>query len=89
MPARVAEKPGGVVTVRPLRFWSPSFRVRSTVNGLWPGLLPAEAAAKPRVNGRVCGGQGAPSGPESISKNWVALWLARTSSQGMKVASTG
>ena len=80
MPASVAEKPGGVVTVSALRFWSPSVRVRSSEKGLWaPAVLSAEAASKLGLNGRVGPGQGAPSGP-GVDREELGRGLARRGS---------
>ena len=52
----MAEKPGGVVTLRALRFWSPSLRVSSSEKGVWAAaVLPAEAAWKLGAKGRGAG----------------------------------
>ena len=61
---RVAEKPGGVVTFRALRFCSPSSRVRLSEKEVWAAaVLAAEAAWKPGWKGRGPFGQGVPFGP--------------------------
>jgi hypothetical protein len=90
MPASVAENPGGVVTVRPLRFWFPSFLVSSIAKGLCaPEVLPAAAASNPGSNGLVVPGHGVPLGPELRVKNWVEVWVPMVSSHGVKVVVTG
>ena len=84
MPLRVAEKPGGVVTFRALKFCSPSFRVRLSEKEVWaPAVLEAEAALKPGAKGREPSGQGRPSGPWSTVKNWRETWLESAESHGV------
>ena len=74
IPARVAEKPGGVVTVRPVRFWSPSFRVRSIEKGVWaPAVLSATPSLQGGVERRVVPGQGDRSDPSRAVKYWVEV----------------
>ncbi len=75
-----------MVTFSVLRSWSPSARVSSIENGVWAAAASlSEAAWKVGANGLGELGQGAPKGPESRVKNWVALWVGRDSSQGTKV----
>ena len=86
----MAQKPGGVETLRALRLWSPSARVSSIVNGEWaPAVLLTEDAVNPGLNGRLEPGQGVPSGPDSRLKYWAEVWSESWASQGVKVLLTG
>src|SRR5215213_8891776 len=90
MPLRVPENPGGVCTLSPARFWSPSVRRSSTSKGEWaPGTWLSEAAWRVGENGRTGPGQGCPSGPESIVKNCWEVSAGRLESHGVKVLVTG
>ena len=89
MPFRVAEKPGGVVTLSPVRFWSPSGRVSSNEKGsATPAVLSATPALEARGEGRAAPGQGDAFGAASSVKNWLEIWSGSAESHGVKVVST-
>ena len=85
-----------MVTVRPLRFWSPSGRVSSSEKGVWAAVvLRVETALEAGLKGPGGTRAGAPGpvsaviGPDFSSKYWVEVCLGRKESQGVKVLFTG
>src|SRR5260221_5633175 len=90
MPFRVPEKPGGVFTVRPVRFWSPSLRSTTTLKGEW---APAASLAEPVWNvglkGRGPLGHADPLGPPLMVIKLVAWRVLSSESQGTNSLSTG
>src|SRR5260221_1571734 len=90
MPFRAPEKPGGVFTVRPVRFWSPSLRSTTTLKGEW---APAASLAEPVWNvglkGRGPLGHADPLGPPLMVMKLVAWRVLSSESQGTQSLSTG